>query len=99
MLRASFQTFTKTDEKTPWWCGLKCCWVQSVQNGDWITWHKYKTWHHEVCVGAVGRKQFTCGKCFSICSLNLSEQNTHTDGRSSPAVTDIRIYCITWCCL
>jgi hypothetical protein len=52
------------DENTPCgFCGLKHSSVQSVQKGDWIRCQKYKTWYHEVCVGAVDRKQFKCGKC------------------------------------
>jgi hypothetical protein len=44
-------------------CGMKYCSVHSVQKGDWICRQKYDTWCHEVCVGALGGKQFVCGKC------------------------------------
>ena len=83
------------DENTPCgFCGLKYSSVQSVQKRDWIRCHKYKTWYHEVCVGAVDRKQFKCAKC----SLNLSEKNSHTDEPNSLAIFEIPTYCIrpTW---
>jgi hypothetical protein len=52
-----------SDENTPCgFCGLKYCSVHTVQKGDWIRCQKCDTWYHEVCVGAVGRKQFICGK-------------------------------------
>jgi hypothetical protein len=44
-------------------CGLKYSSVKCVQKGDWIGCQKCKTWYHEVCVGAAGRKQLKCGKC------------------------------------
>jgi hypothetical protein len=40
--------------------------------------------YHEVCIGAVGRKQFICGKCLWLCSLKLDEQNDYTAERISP---------------
>jgi hypothetical protein len=37
--------------------------VYYVQKCDWIRCQKCYTWYDEVCVGAVGRKQFICEKC------------------------------------
>jgi hypothetical protein len=52
-----------SDENTPCvFCSLKYCSVQSVQKGDWIRCQKCDTLYHEVCVGAIERKQFVCGK-------------------------------------
>jgi hypothetical protein len=53
-----------SDENTPCGlCGLKYCSVHCVQKGDWIRCQKCGILYHEVCIGAVGRKQFICGKC------------------------------------
>lgn len=35
----------------------------STKKGDWIQCQRCKTWFHEQCVGAKGRKQFICGRC------------------------------------
>ena len=35
---------------------------QSASKGDWIRCQCCKTWYHEVCVGATGRKQFICSR-------------------------------------
>jgi hypothetical protein len=54
-----------SDEDTPFgFCGLKYYSVHSVQKGDWIRRQKCDTWYNEVCIGALGRNQFMCGKCF-----------------------------------
>jgi hypothetical protein len=44
-------------------CGVKYCEEKSVLKGEWIRCQRCKTWFHEVCVGAQGKKQFICGKC------------------------------------
>jgi hypothetical protein len=51
------------DENTPCgFCSLKNYSVQYVENGDLIRCQKCGTCYHEVCVGAVGRKHFICGR-------------------------------------
>jgi len=39
--------------------------VASVRKGGWIRFQECGTRCHEVCVGAMSKKQFICGKCFS----------------------------------
>lgn len=52
------------DENIPCgFCGLKYLTEKSARKGDWIKCQKCQVWYHEVCVGAIGKKQFVCGKC------------------------------------
>lgn len=44
-------------------CGLGYYSKDSIKKGDWIKCQKCSAWYHEICVGAMGKKQFLCGKC------------------------------------
>ena len=59
------QTSSNNDEENVpcGFCALLYFSQESALKGDWIRCQRCKTWYHEVCVGALGRKQFICGKC------------------------------------
>jgi hypothetical protein len=75
-------------------CGLKYCSVESVQNCDLIRCQKYDTLSWSVCWG--WRQKAVQIVQLWFCSIQLNEQNSHTDERNSSTIIDITIYCIIW---
>jgi hypothetical protein len=62
-----------------------------VQKDDWICSQKCEKCYYEVCAGVTWRKQLRW-----LCSLKLSEQNSHRDEWKCLAIIDIPVHCITW---
>ncbi|KAJ8893205.1 hypothetical protein PR048_005791 [Dryococelus australis] len=52
------------DDDTPCsFCGLPYDSVEPIKRGDWTACQQCSHLYHEVCVRAVGKKIFVCGKC------------------------------------
>jgi hypothetical protein len=44
-------------------CFLNYYTAKYVKRGDWVCCQKFNIWYHEISVGAIGKREFICGRC------------------------------------